>query len=108
MLFAYFQDDSGNFWVYENNLYHRFLWNAEGVRYVRSQAYLPKFAVGKCVPMSPMQRNELEREAARFHLRFPFFDSETECWDYYLWVHPDQLIFDQTMPGGYFYLSSPG
>jgi hypothetical protein len=105
-LFVYFQNDSGPFWIYDGNYYHRFLWNTEGVRFIRSQSYLPKYTIGKCIYINNDQRQALSYEAALYNLQVTFFDSEHECNDYYASVHRDQLIFDQTVPGGFFYLDN--
>jgi hypothetical protein len=105
-LFAYIQDNSDHLWVYDGNLYHRFVWNTEEVRFIRSQPYLPKYTIGQILCLNDAQRKALESEAAWYDLFIPFFVSEEECIDYSLTVRHDQLIFGQTSPGGYFYLNN--
>jgi hypothetical protein len=98
--------DLRRFWVYDGSLYHRFLWNAEGIRFVRSQAYLPKFSVGICLELNPGERQALEEEAAGYGIAIPFFESEEECREANLLIQHDQMIYDQTVPGGYFYIGN--
>jgi hypothetical protein len=98
------QTDSGHYWVYDGKVYHRFLWNAEGIRFIRSQAYLPKYVVGNCLFLSAWERQELEWETARVGIKIPIFDSEEECSDTNLLIQHDQLIYDQGVPAGFFYI----
>ncbi len=105
-LFVYFLENSDRFWVFDGQQYHRFVWNVEGVRFIRSQTYLPKYTIGQPLFLDSIQRQALESEAAWNDLFIPFFDSEDGCIEYSLSVRNDQMIFDQTAPGGYFYLDT--
>ena len=101
-LFVYTQDDSGRFWAYDGASYHRFLWRSEGLWFIRSQAYLPQCSYGKCLMMDDRQRADLEREAGSHSIHLPFFASELECKSYAVSVRQDQMVFDCTVPAGYF------
>jgi hypothetical protein len=57
-----------------------------------------------CISIDALQRQALEEEAARVGIGIPFFDSEAECSDYHRQVRHDQVIYDQTVPAGYFYV----
>ena len=102
-LFVYTLDDSGRFWVYDGASYHRFLWRSEGLWFIRSQFYLPQCSYGKCLMMSDPQRADLQFEAGRHGIVLPFFATELECKSYAASVRQNQLVFDCTVPGGYFY-----
>jgi len=103
VLFVYTVDDSGNFWIFDGTHYQHFLWNSEGLWFIRSQFYLPKYSYGKCLAFNNQQRQEIEREAARYDIFLPFFDSEGECQNFVTLVPQNQLVFDCTFPGGFFY-----
>jgi hypothetical protein len=104
VLFVYFQEDMRRFWVFDGQQYLHFAWPDSGARFVRTQPYLPANTLGVSVPMTPDQRRALEGEAARHHLRLPFFDSEAACDQAALGAPQDQYILDRTLPGGYFFL----
>jgi len=103
VLFVYSVDDSGNFWIFDGAQYQRFLWNSTGLWFIRSQAYLPKYSYGNCLPFTDQQRQEIESEAGRYNIYLPFFDNEGECQDFAISVPQSQLVFDCTLPAGFFY-----
>ena len=103
VLFVYSVDDSGNFWIFDGVQYQRFLWNSTSLWFIRSQDYLPKYSYGPCLPFDHQQRQEIESEAARYGIYLPFFDNEGECQSFAISVPQNQLVFDWTLPGGFFY-----
>jgi len=103
VLFVYSVDDSGNFWIFDGVQYQRFLWNSTSLWFIRSQDYLPKYSYGTCLPFDHQQRQEIESEAARYGIHLPFFDNERECQSFAISVPQSQLVFDCTLPGGFFY-----
>ena len=103
-LFVYMKDDSGRFWVYDGSQYHHFFLDTQRFWYVRSQSYLPEFAVGGCVILTGFERQLLEWEAARFNLRLPFFNSKDACNGFAVNANQEQFVFDRTFPAGFFYL----
>ena len=104
-LFVYTQDDSGRFWVFDGRLFHRFMWNQEGLWYIRTQVYLPECSYGKCLTMNDHQRQVLEEEAARHKIALPIFDNEAACTGFAVSIQHNQFVFDCTYPGGFFYSS---
>jgi hypothetical protein len=101
-LFVYIQDNSGRFWAYDGRQYHRFLWNQQGLWYVRSQSYLPQYVVGRGMPLTLEQRLLLESEAARYQIVLPFFKNEEDATRFALTAQHEQFIFDRSFPAGYF------
>ncbi len=101
-LFIYSQDESGNFWVFDGHVFHRFLWNSEGLWFIRSQSYLPPYSFGKCLALTVEQRQLLEEEAFRHHISLPFFSSESDCNHFAVSSQKNQFVFDCTFPSGYF------
>jgi len=104
-LFVYSLDEAGNFLVFDGAYYHRFLWHAEGLWFIRTQDFLPKYSYGECLTLNDEQRFALESEAARYGITLPFFDNEAECNNFALRVPQNQFVFDCTMPGGYFVMA---
>jgi hypothetical protein len=105
VLFVYTRDGSGHFWVFDRSLYHRFLWNAQGLWYIRSQTYLPEYSFGKCLLLDGDQRKALENESSRHHISLAFFENEAACNHFAVLVHQEQYVFDCTYPGGFFILA---
>ena len=103
-LFVYTRDDSGNFWVFDGFVFHRFLWTSEGLWFIRSQPYLPACSFGQSLTMTRYQRLALEDEAMQHHVSLPFFANEAQCNNFAIQSRQNQFVFDCTVPSGYFYL----
>ena len=104
ILFIFTQDRTGDFWVWDQTRYHRFVWKESCVRYVRSQMFLPPGAVGSCLAVSDMERWMLLREAGRHNLQLAFFENEETCLQSLQDEARNLYIFDCTAPTDYFWL----
>ena len=105
-LFIYTQDNSGRFWVFDGIQYHHFLMDAQKFWYVRSQAFLPAFCVGRCTIFTEKERNDMEAGVAQFHITLPFFATQEDCYKFAQLARHEQMIFDRTVPSNYFYIDN--
>lgn len=106
VLFVYQVTGTYAFFVYDGQMYHRFV-NINGTfRFVRRQRLLPRFASGFPAAVNDAERRQLEREARRHNVPLTFSPSIDACLLRAAHDNHPQLVYGMTPPAGYFLLNS--